>query len=197
MKGIVLRDYEVRRLASAGSVLIWRRVKSQPPEGVSDIRCSWFTPGQQGDAFFNDDSLVFGAYTLDGEWGCICPNGRTGETRFVKETWAPDMYDRRGGVVIYKCDGTHIVKWKPSTTMPSWASRFRVTVSVSCRQIQSVTEEEAVRSGSQDPVGHWKPVLQSRFTERDAFKQIMERVERGSWDRNEWYWCIEAKEVKI
>jgi hypothetical protein len=103
------------------------------------------------------------------------------ESKAVSET-------RIALVIFVNWSGKHPLIFVPKTKFS--------TLSVSCRQIQSVTEEEAERSGSQDPVGHWKPVLQARFTERDAFKQIMERVERGSWERNEWFWAIEAKEVK-
>ena len=199
MKGIVLRDYEIRRLQSAGSVLIWRRVNPQPcmcvPSSIAQVSgalAQWREVnvpkyGCEEHAWINGGPI---------HDECKCPFGATGETRFVKETWRSWDEEQR---IIYKADYQPIemkMRWKSPASMPAEASRFNVTLSVSCRQIQSVTEEQAVRSGSQDPVGHWKPVLQARFTERAAFKQIMERVERGSWDRNEWFWAIEAKEVK-
>ena len=225
MKGIVLRDYEIRRLQSAGSVLIWRRLKPQPcldfPTG---FRIQKQYPLTHHPECSFKHGMLCDCGAIDVAWKAElesrCTHCRDGETRFVKEPWASIGYGRRYGVeVVYGADNTdfpgergrqidadvptfgqlfrpmELTKW-PSHRMPEWASRFRVFLAVSCRQIQSVTEEEAVRSGSQDPVGNWKPVLQARFTERDAFKQIMDRVERGSWDRNEWYWCIEAKEVK-
>ena len=192
MKGIVLRDFEVRRLASAGSVLIWRRVNPQPkPPSGTIIKAHDLEGG--GFGFFDEDRDY------------KCPFGATGETRWVKETWRSWDEEQR---IIYKADYQPIemkMRWKSPTTMPEEASRFRVTLTVSCRRIQSVTEEEAERSGAE--FGFWHPdqrVFSSPVDEedednscfRDGLGFLIESRHTGSWERNEFHWAIEAKGVK-
>lgn len=201
MKSIIPRDHEVRRLASSGSVLIWRRVKVQPcmcvPSSIAKVSgglAQWREVdvpkyGCEEHAWLN------GGHIHD---ECKCPHGATGETRWVKESgyWIKDGGDGNP-CVAYRADNVMVppgFRWKPSTTMPSWASRFRVTLSVSCRRIQSVTDFEAFTSGAPSEVGRITGPYCMSYVQ--GLRSIIESRNPGSWERGDWFWAIECKEEK-
>ena len=210
MKSIVLRDHEVTRLASAGSVLVWRVLKGQGG-WVQYHGCL------TGDCPHNSQA------ECDAHLQIACPFGATGETRFVKEAHRFDGLDPKIALKMkdfetaqFRADeDDRFVKWRPSTHMPEWASRFRVTLTVSCRQIQSVTDTEADHSGISEtpfwtpkevdenpkPIHEWKePYWDDQYFfghyHRVAFRKLINARHPGSWERNDWYWVVECKEVK-
>lgn len=149
---------------------------------------------------------------------CKCPFGATGETRWVKEAWASIGYGRRYGVeVVYQSDNTdfprqrghqidadiptfgqffrpmELTKWS-AHRMPSWASRFRVALTVSCRQIKSVTDFEAFTSGAPSEAGRITGPYCMSYVQ--GLRSIIESRNPGSWERGDWFWAIECKEEK-
>jgi len=210
VKGIVLRDFEVRRLASAGSVLIWRRVNPQPcldfPTG---FRIQKQYPLTHHPECSFKHGMLCDCGAIDVAWKAElesrCTHCRDGDTRFVKETWRSWDEEQR---IIYKADYQPIemkMRWKSPASMPAEASRFNVTLSVSCRQIQSVTEEQAERSGAEFGFWHEDQGMFSTPVDeddegnscfRDGFGFVIESRHPGSWERKDWFWAIEAKEVK-
>jgi len=203
MKPIILRQHEVVRLRDHGSVIAWRVVKPQPPGGIGGISCKSFHPifvTKRGVEV--PGQLVFGAYDEDGEWGCKCPYGRTGEERWVKETFARIGIEGRGVATVFRASGefdsgkwdmpqSEWKGWRPSTQMPRWASRFTVTLDVGVKRIQEVTEEEAKMSGVQYilPVD----VRRMPYPTKEIQGQLAATIEshtKGSWDRNDYFWKI-------
>lgn len=159
MKGIILRQDEVKQLQAEGAVTIWRDVKtdSQWAYGacVRDVNQAY--------------AVLSMTHNLDPMYSvCIpCPYVSPGEVRFVRETlWISECgkyyalrphftgYEANKMLVAaieqktlvvatgYTLESAYGQKWrftlrfdqhqatfcnkKPSTTMPEWASRYRV-----------------------------------------------------------------------
>ncbi|MFA6046980.1 MAG: hypothetical protein WC718_18505 [Phycisphaerales bacterium] len=146
MRGLTLHAHEIRRLLSAGDVLVLRPVKPQPHKRN----------------FAGEEVYVWNRYWFDKiiptDMLEDCPLGAPGEQRFVRETWGvsaklpvsahgdeliwlayPDM---RG----YKADNLPgNWRWRSPVTMPRWASRATVTVrDVRVLRVQDVTMDVAM-----------------------------------------------------
>lgn len=150
MKALTLHDHEVRRLLAAGSVLVMRPVKPQPPEG-------WRMWGP-----IIDGHAAWCEHPTQGEKGQVvevrCPYGAPGDTAWVRETWmrqppdAPDGIWYQADNLARWFDGTDTRtealarqlsrdgRWRSPVTMPRWASRCAVSVTeVAVRQTTELT----------------------------------------------------------
>lgn len=198
MKPIILRQHEVIHLRDTGSVIAWRVVKPKKPISIGD---KWWKASDVID-----------------ESG-RCPYGRTGEERWVRETFRFDGIDHLIGIakqdrseVVHKADliGDRMIDdcpWTPSTHMPHWASRFTVTLDVGLKRIQEVTEEEAVASGIEPAVlpssglKGWRCYTYNgaygpRFPV-ESFRSLSESINgEGSWGRNDYFWSIKCTLAK-
>ena len=145
----------------------------------------------------------------------------------MKETWAtwPSMDATRPSKVYpqsvhYKAtfDQNKIThppampkKWRPSTTMPRWASRIeREIVSVRAERVQDISEADAIKEGidwaaptgvqdedREDPRVVGYPRDGGSFA-RDNFMRLWDSInaKRGhKWDANEWVWAVEIKQI--
>lgn len=72
-------------------------------------------------------------------------------------------------------------RWRPSTQMPLWASRFRLEVkAVRVMRVQELSEAEAIAAGMQS-------VGPPSLTDRGAFAKQWEKDRgKGAWKRNDW-----------
>lgn len=201
MKSIVLKSHEVIHLRDTGSVIAWRVVK---PSWIAAAQATGESNGPETD----------GKY-----WVEICPHGRTGEERWVKETWMEGhAYDDDGhGKAYHKACWGNVpedLKWRSPVHMPRWASRFTVTLDVGLKRIQEVTGDEAVSSGLEKvEVGTrfetWKnyefktahPKHGSVITDIEhrisgfsspvrSLQSLANHSNPGSWDRNDYFWKI-------
>jgi hypothetical protein len=132
MKSLILHQNEVVQLSETGIVTVVREVKKIPCE------CGDWIPYELS------ATTPEGYQTLghSEKWTCesclfdsvICPFGQPGEVRWVRETWArvyvPDRTTARKDVIVFKADDPKGLcvpdKWRSSSTMPQWASRFNV-----------------------------------------------------------------------
>jgi hypothetical protein len=83
----------------------------------------------------------------------------------------------------------------PSIHMPRWASRIQLRIiSVGVERVQDITEEDAIREGSQTP----RDNCQAAWTERDAFRNIWDSIYGNNhpWASNCWTWVIEFEKIK-
>jgi hypothetical protein len=130
---------------------------------------------------------------------------RPGEIVYARETWTtkdPIWDDNKAesfmaealvdpAMFVYRADEDQPRRWRPSMFMPEWASRMKLEiVSVKPEQIQVITEGEAVREGVEID-----PVVYGDRCYLDAFVRTWKSVYPGSWERNDWVWRIELKEV--
>ena len=162
MKSIILREHEVTQL-DTGEVTVIRVVDKKwqhfenaipRPEAVETERGLMDFPGMKpGDILFHN-----GLPIRDGEWQPVsCPFATIGEIRWVKETWAQPMpngelipikYLTKNSIFRYESDGVFsnfqgqfYKLWykRSSTTMPEWASRFKVECTgIEVKQIDGV-----------------------------------------------------------
>jgi hypothetical protein len=186
MKSIILKQHEVVHLRDTGSVILWRAVRCQPHPDCGVIRCRTFNPtiiGRDGEMRPGPDT--FGAYSEDGEWGCKCHHGRSGEERWVKEAFRifdssfecacyDDCQCSKGhGKPVYRadCDNSE-AKWISPIHMKEAQSRFTVTLDIDCKQM-SDEDAKAVCSGG---------ILNGIAIMKAA----------RSWDLNSYFWKITA-----
>lgn len=194
MKPIILKSHEVIHLRDTGSVIAWRVAKPKPLSGPN---------GEMVPLGEGSYGLLDGV--LSGEWKC--PYGRTGEERWVRETFFHEPADycweasvsipSRPEVTVYRADYTGDSRhcgWKSSSIMPRELSRFTVTLDVGLKRIQEVTEEEAVESG----VFWFREYCQrgcqdfdESMTDLQLFKVLTEWKNKGlNLDRNDYFWKI-------
>ena len=212
MKPIILKSHEVIHLRDTGSVIAWRVVKF--PRGILP---DGFELTRMQDGFEDGSRPVFGDDTEPNLLSIKCPYGRTGEERWVKETFLHEMsnheiadsgeYESRwrpnGCKIEFVADGAverHLRpdriggSWmgkRPSTHMPCWASRFTVTLDIDLKRRQEVTEEEAKMSGANGdcPVGYIPSYQKGPC--RYHLSQIMDLIGYGrAWSSNDYFWKI-------
>lgn len=156
---ILLAASEVRAILEGHKHVMRRVARPQPPQDSAKIVVGFFHPtktDRRGEEHPGD--TVFGAYTLDGDWGCVCPYGGPGTLLWVREPWA----DLRGGPgdtpaenpVVYQADGmmeihTSVHRWRPSIHMPRRASRLALRVlAVRFERVQDITNTDAIAEGA-------------------------------------------------
>ena len=150
----------------------------------------------------------------------VWPYGTVGDRLWVREasfpdwpkqfsyyewTWAetPEEY-RAPKYCAYRADQQPgldaIVPWKPSTTMPRWASRITLEITeVRVERLQDISEEDVKAEGVNDTQGwqlHDLKTGESRpYTARDHFSGLWDSIyeDRAPWDSNPWVWVIEFK----
>lgn len=141
----------VRAILDGRKTQTRRIVKPQPHEECGPIEVGHYHPtviDRHGDE--QPGAEIFGAYSLDGEWGAKCPHGQPGDRLWVREAFAlADDYevDRvlNPGGVFYRA--THspaddTSRWRPSIHMPRWASRLTLEVTdVRVERVQDISEK--------------------------------------------------------
>nr|ELR5038797.1 hypothetical protein [Providencia stuartii] len=133
--------------------------------------------------------------------------GRVGDRLWVRETFQVGLCTKSS--FAYKA--THkpsdldegwdeVIKWRPSTQMPRWASRITLEITdVRVERLQDISKQDAVSEGA--PPGHHSiDVISKRFGfpdfSRSWFAQIwMDIYGEDNWAANPWVWVIEFKRV--
>jgi hypothetical protein len=160
-----------------------------------------------------------------------CPLGVPGDHLWVKETWKIGHNDPRKyphAFVHYAAGGAALAvertpqlpavteRWRPSTHMPSWASRLTLEVTgVRVERLQDLSEEDAQAEGiqrgeSSDPAYTWIGAPERREgcgpgkvaychrTARDAYRTLWNHLngKRATWESNPWVWVVAFSEAK-
>jgi len=155
-----------------------RRVVKPQPHDTYEIECGIYHPtviDRHGEE--DAGSPIFGAYSLDGEWGCKCLYGQPGDRLWVRETWGvgtrPHPVEGWVDGVEYRADEPYCdciedmplhrvsdeidlskydkLGWKPSIHMPRWACRIELEiVSVRVERLNDISEEDARAEGIAD-----------------------------------------------
>ena len=136
MKSIILHSHEVNTLSETGIVTVVRTVANL----CTNVPGVEYTFHETKDGMwelgfgFQDGTGTFLRYIK-------CPFSQPGDVRWVRETW---VWGIHGADCLYKADKQDEIfkftgKWRSSSTMPQWASRFNVEcTSVKVEQIDGV-----------------------------------------------------------
>lgn len=199
-RGIIMRDWEVRAIREGRKTQFRRLVKSQRhPFGYL------LSPEEVVREFLNLTEAI------------RCPYGQPGDQLWVRETFTLTQYK----LPVYRADARdkdgklwpsvhsdpNGVLWTPSIHMPRWASRITLAiVSVRAQRLKDITEEDAKAEGAE--FGFWHQ-NEGVFTDpvdeedehnscfRDGFGFLWELINGpGSWERNDFVFAVEFKEVK-
>lgn len=160
----------------------------------------------------HDDNKIVGEEPLpQGHWGC--PYGQPGDRLWVKETFRYfdanvecACYDAckcatHHGKPIYRADGDHDAKWKPSIFCTRKASRITLEIiSLRVERLQNISEEDAkaegiinggcMNCGEPEPCKCAIPMP----CKSDSFIRLWKSVYgEESWTSNPWVWVIEFK----
>lgn len=214
MKPIILRAHDVRQLQTAGEVLVVRRIK-WPVYGA------W--AGGKRRVMTEREAEKITAEIAGGLLHRpVCPHGMPRERRWVRETWAYGVHamasarDEEGPFVYAATNhgeqGRLCDRWRSPVAMPRSASRFVVEIAeVQAKQVQSITEAEAIAAGVRttflplacaDGTRVWHvdnyPTVQCSTTSAvDAYGGYFETVHGpDSWDANPWVWLARARRVE-
>ncbi|HDU8700541.1 TPA: hypothetical protein RG717_002316 [Morganella morganii subsp. morganii] len=139
-----------------------------------------------------------------------CPFGKIGDRLWVRETWQCGLCTE--STFAYRA--THkpsdleegwseIIKWRPSSQMPRWASRILLEITgVRVEQLQDINEEDAVAEGVA-PLhgGYWKHYqpdwTQHQLSARGSFVTLWNSINGvDAWYKNPWVWVIEFKQIQ-
>lgn len=128
------------------------------------------------------------------------PYGSVGDRLWVRETYAVS----ESGALVYRADTTleYVIgnehgygcfnesdahqldvsngyaKWKPSISMPRWASRILLEITaIRVERLADISENDAIAEGIE-------PLEEQRFNGA------------GSWDKNPWVWVYEFKKIE-
>jgi hypothetical protein len=182
----------VRALLDGSKTQTRRVVKHQPPDDVAPITVAHYEPtvvNWRGEE--EPGSVIFGAYSDDGDWGAKCPYGAPGDRLWVRETHDvnrlgvetfPSGRERFYAGIAYKADdGRHEADiterlyktldekesrgWTPSIHMPRWASRITLEVTgVRVERLQDISETDSAAEGVEslrNEGEYWKHYLES------------------------------------
>lgn len=229
MKPITLRAHEVRRLQAVGEVLVVRKVKGACigdnwyvlPAATPRFRGhthDWWLRGAVGPASALPPCPL--GTSSEQRWVRETWNTTHISDMAPGETLGKSSEDCArdndgfacacGDGVVYGADG--VTKhpefgkalWRSSATMPRWASRFVVEISdVLARQVQSITEAEAIAAGvcewpGYDAAEHESTAAGCNISaERLAFAR-MQQAQDGpdSWSANPWVWLASVRRVE-
>jgi len=193
VKSIILRQHEVIHLHDTGSVIVWRVVKPQPKnmviDGVAHLTIG-MDPAEDGDVWYDADCINPGVRM-------ICPYGRTGEERWVRETWYGEYVTGRGWQMAHLADGDEYsnswdrgFSWRSPILMNEAQSRFTVTLDIGLKRIQGVTEEEAKMSGAPEQRYPHGGSTIPHFYRWHGLREIIQAKNKSDWDLNLWHWKI-------
>lgn len=139
-----------------------------------------------------------------------CPFGKIGGRLWVRETWQCGLCTE--STFAYRA--THkpsdleegwseIIKWRPSSQMPRWASRILLEITgVRVERLQDINEEDAVAEGvAHLHGGYWKHYqpdwTQHQLSARGSFVTLWNSINGvDAWYKNPWVWVIEFKMIQ-
>lgn len=189
---IIFSASEVRAILDGRKTQMRRVVKPQP------LHDGGRTPRVHYDD--HDNIVAIG----DSRRRINCPYGKPGDRLWVRETWRLfdsstecACYDYCGcsrfhGKPLYKASHDYLGgPWKPSISMPRWASRITLEITnVRVERLQDISGPDCWAEGIEDAGWDCEKYGSVTYCYRDLWESI---YGPGSWDRNDWVWVIEFK----
>ena len=211
-KPIIFNTEMVRAILEGRKTQTRRVIKPQPDAEYSRLEVGNYHPtkiDRNGEMY--PGTMIFGAYTEDGEWGWKCPYGQVGDRLWVREAWAADIPGCERGL-SYRSDHadplgdgpSYPMRWRPSIHMPRWASRITLEiVKVRVERVQEITEEDVVREGIPCRIfsegmalfyyhdgGHCTEAL-------PVFAHLWDTLSpKHPWESNPWVWVVEFRRIQ-
>lgn len=162
---------------------VWRCPCGGPGNRLWVRESAWYDPSPlaSGDerVFFDGGDVRF-------------KDGRTGRTPY------------RNTAEIMRASGN--LKFRPSIHMPRWASRITLEVAaMRVERVQDISEADIRAEGFGDIYDDWReevsqyapPGLSRIETIQEFFAARWDKINGpGAWDRNDWVWVVEFKEIK-
>lgn len=181
----ILFSGEMVRAILDGRKTQTRRVCKHQWEGSTLLGPEYYEPVVIGsDGQERPGREIYGAYDLDGEFGCKCPY-RPGMELWVRETWRPSQVEGKAWYAA-TCGNESHERWKPSIYMPRWASRIQLRVTdVRVERVQEISEMDALAEGIE---------LDGNETPFSQFVSLWDSINasRGfGWVVNPWVWVVE------
>ena len=143
--GFIARQDEVPNILSGAQTQFCRPVK------LTDFQPCDFSGGSEW--LFRDKRDCWNDVSTERLIEKWCPFGAPGDLLWLRETWHQHYAGGiLGGRPCYKadgnCDGSGIIKWRPSSQMPHWASRMTLEVlNVRVMRVRDISEEDALSQG--------------------------------------------------
>ena len=148
----------------------------------------------------------------------VKPRFKVGETLYLQEPY----YIDENTPVLDKYDnlpelGDLVEKWKNAITMPEKYARYFIEITnVRCERLQEISDEDCLMEGvtrTDKPIVIGYPIgvpfaysngvtknksgeISWYSTAQDAFAELINSVEKGTWERNPYVWVYDFKLVK-
>lgn len=202
---ILMSGPMVRALLDGTKTQTRRVMKPQPPEESARFAVEWYAPvavDRHGEEYPGPD--IFGAYSLDGEWGLRCPYGAPGDRLWLKERWAsmpcydhlaPRDIPQHQNAILYATrapekrllvSGFH--RLRSPIHMPRWASRLTLEITeVRVQRVQEMRFADFKAEGM-------STALDGRYAKgMHEFRTLWDSLnaKRGhGWSQNPWVWAL-------
>ncbi|EPL9571146.1 hypothetical protein MMK73_003248 [Providencia rettgeri] len=202
--GVIFNSDMVRAILSGRKTQTRKAMKAQPRSSETRVGDYWF-PCDRVQSMVHVSDFISGNSAMPDAhefFSTCCPLGGIGDRIWVRETFQVGLCTE--STFAYKA--THkpsdlyegwgeVIKWRPSTQMPRWASRITLEITnIRVERLQSISEEDAKAEGfdnSQSDAANsigWfeKPIR--------AFRRDWENINgTDGWNSNPWVWVIEFK----
>lgn len=182
----ILSNTEMVRAILEGRKTVTRRAIRPQPEG-RPIRMT-------------ENSCYPGCYAIEGTPRVIRPPCQTGDTLWVRETWAKSM----AGTFMYQADDKAIMveRWRPSIHMPREAARLFLRVTgVRVERLKDIDGHGILKEGIDN--GKSNPAMGTRWENMQsmAFAELWNSTLKSAdlplygWAANPWVWVIEFERI--
>lgn len=230
---ITLANHEARRLAETGKLLVVRPVKRQPPECTVDFIWNEDPDAEYPHLWLSAYETAEYPSVLNFDPWFRSPLGAPGDVLVCKEAWGvTDMYLKpeyalaefnsgeptaayTGSVpgpydiddikahTVYRTNSDRAFFWRPASTMPAWAVRFRPVVrEAGVMRAGDIPGKDAEAMGLD--VAAKLPAFPPMGVDIDALvdmvgKQVLaaywnRRFRKYRWEDNPWCWFARVEE---
>lgn len=152
--------------------------------------------GKQAD--FSRFAVNIGGINVSVIYHATNPYGLMGDRLWVRETWYRERLSESDRV-IYRAHADYMpVLWKPSISMPRWASRLLLEITeVKVQRLQDISFESVQAEGLnplRDCPGIQSPLVEARQLYATLWDSL--NIKRGyGWAANPWVWAISFKAI--
>ncbi len=215
--GVIFNSDMVRAILSGRKTQTRKAMKAQPRSSETRVGDYWFPCDRVQSMVHVSDFIPNNSAMPDAHefFSTCCPLGGIGDRIWVRETFQVGLCTE--STFAYKA--THrpsdldegwsdVIKWRPSTQMPRWASRITLEITdVRVEHLQDISDQDALAegivTGRYGNDGNWQEGFylpnnnQPYQTAKAAFCALWQSMYGvDSFYKNPWVWVVEFKKVK-